>query len=74
MFLRGPAELVGVKLGQGVRQLPLHTNDLEAVGFDLVRGRSALAESFARQDEVTKHCGQPIDVHGKSLAAGTLPH
>jgi hypothetical protein len=68
MFLRGPVELVGVKLGQGVRQLPLHTNDLEAIGFDLVRGRSAIAESLSLQDEVTKQCGQRIDVHGKRFA------
>ena len=68
MFLRGPVELVRVKLGQCVRQLPLHTNDLEAVGFDLVRGRSAIAESLALQDEVTKQSGQRIDVHGKRFA------
>jgi hypothetical protein len=68
MFLRGSVELVGVKLGECVRQLPLHTNDLEAVGFDLVRGRSAVAESLSLCDEVTKQSGQRIDLHGKRFA------
>ena len=67
MFLRGPVELVRVKLDECVRQLPLHTNDLEAVGFDLVRGRSALAKSLALQDELSKPCGQRVDVHGVEL-------
>jgi hypothetical protein len=69
--LSGLVELVRlVELDEGVRQLPLRTNDLEAVALEFVRGRSALAERLALQHELTKLCGQHVDVHGHSFTRG----
>jgi hypothetical protein len=63
--LSGPVELVRlVELDEGIRQLPLRANDREAVALELGRGRSVLAERLALQYELTKLCGQHVDVHG----------
>src|SRR5439155_14631868 len=56
-----------------VRQPPLHANEVDAVPLEIVRGRSAVAERLALQNEPAKPLVQLCDGHANSLApAGTL--